>query len=125
MSGPAPIGYRGARAPWDAEPPPVDTVDAFFAWLMEQHPTWVLPRQGDYTKDSPLWKLYGSHIRFVDPPRAGFEYEAVLLEQWQSVTGVYLSLVVLVAAGGDQAGLPGPTPRFEVAGRTQYQGPHP
>ena len=110
--------YRGDSPPWYAaeDPPPeVDTVDLFFGWLNQRYGLH-LARQTDYEPEgSRLWVLWGIEIAFVTP-RPGELYRADLLKPWESVTGIDLSLTVVVTGSGNDAGEPGPTPRFLAGG---------
>lgn len=125
--GPAEAGepYRGPAAPWNAanDPPPdVDTVDRFFGWLNQEYGL-ELARRSDYPEGSRLWVLWGIGITFV--PHGPEElYRADLDEPWTSVDGIILTLTVVVTGSGNDAGDPGPTPRF-VAGGTTLQGVQP
>lgn len=117
--------YRGPAAPWNAaeEPPPeVDTVDLFFGWLNQRYGL-KLARQADYPPNSRLWVLWGIGIAFA-APGAGELYRADLKEPWRSVDGINLTLTVVVTGSGNDAGDPGPTPRF-VAGGTTLEGVQP
>jgi len=118
--------YRGAVAPWNAveDPPPeVDSVDLFFAWLNQRYGL-KLARQTDYLpKDSRLWVLWGIKLTFVTPG-PGELYRADLKDSWRSVDGINLTLTVVVTGSGNDAGDPGPTPRF-VAGGNLLEGVQP
>ena len=117
--------YRGDAAPWNAaeDPPPeVNTVDLFFGWLNQRYGL-KLARRTDYPEGSRLWVLWGIGITFV--PHVPEElYRADLKEPWWSVDGIILTLTVVVTGSGNDAGDPGPTPRF-VAGGNLLEGVQP